>query len=87
MILSSLNWFLWKNNLQTSFSNWDGLGFINTVVIKPDNKRIMRDGSMVLLKVLDPPYLRPCILLLRSEYEQKTKIKERKNSNCPLKAL
>lgn len=50
--------------------------FINTVVIKPDNKRIMRDGSMVLLKLLDPPYLRPCILLLRSEYGQKTKIKE-----------
>lgn len=31
---------------------------------------------MVLLKLLDPPYLRPCILLLRSEYGQKTKIKE-----------
>lgn len=87
VILSGLNWFIWKNNLQTSFRDWDGLGFIKTVVIKPDNKRIMRDGSMELLKLLDPPYLRPCILLLRSEYEKKTKIKEIKNISHPLKTL
>lgn len=87
MILSGLNWFIWKHNLQTSFRDWDGLGFINTVVIKPDNKRIMKDGSMELLKLLDPPYLRPCILLLRSEYEKKTKIKEIKNISHPLKTL